>query len=232
MFNWSFKISRILWLKTDNYYKIEGAFSNFSCASIIIISKSSNILPLRWYWSRSLRGHDPQLTLDLDPGNQRLLILNPGLWMNVLPAVAALGATSRMQSWERNVVWDHLDGVPEWTQLKVFIYTCKFLVCRGGWKFHLVTTKTSLILSFLAYWTWPLPIFSGLPLSLIFPCPLCMRATFKFSSGKLLSLQTNRWCTWFLYLSFLPEDVSFSSDFPFWFCVCVCMLIYPLTSIF
>lgn len=119
------------------------------------------------------------LTLDLDPRQSETPHPQPGLWMYVLPAIAALGATSRMQSWESNVVWDHLDGVPEWTQLKVFIYTCKFLVCRGGWKFHLVTTKTRLILSFLAYWTWPLPIFSGLPLSLIFPCPLCMRATLE-----------------------------------------------------
>ena len=37
--------------------------------------------------------------------------------------------------------WDHPDGVHEWTQFKVFIYTFKFLVCQGGWKFHLVTTQ-------------------------------------------------------------------------------------------
>lgn len=55
-------------------------------------------------WWRSWRGHDRQLTHEMDWGKKRFLTPSPILGIYIPPTTFIPGAVSRMQPWERKVL--------------------------------------------------------------------------------------------------------------------------------
>ena len=78
--------------------------------------------------------------------------------------------------------WDHLDCIHDWTWLGI-LYKLLRLWQVGVEMYSSCHSRKVSYVNSLAYQTCHLPIWGGLPLSLVSPCPACMGA----------SLQTNCW---------------------------------------
>lgn len=137
-------------------------------------------------WRNSLRGCDHRLAQKLYLGNWRLLTSPspPILGMYILLTIPTLGAISRMQPWETNVLLRPSELCTWLNHLKASIQPLKVLEGRCRDLFILWLPKTTLYSNSLAYLNVHLRIWRGLPLSSVFPWPLCIWATFKFHLGN------------------------------------------------
>lgn len=120
----------------------------------------------------SWKGCDHLLTLELNPGNQRLLTHSPVLETFALHShsencLQGHGLESAV------CCWDHLDGIGDWIPLRFPPKLFRIPTGRCGDLLILQPPKTRLILS-SAYQTCHQPVWSGLPLSSVSPCPVCM----------------------------------------------------------
>lgn len=79
--------------------------------------------------------------------------------------------------------WDHLKWIGDQTQLRSQYELWRFF--RWVWRSTgLVVPMTCLVRNLLILLPLHLLIWSGLPLSLVSSCPLCMGASFRFHLGK------------------------------------------------
>lgn len=70
--------------------------------------------------------------------------------------------------------WDYLDGICDWTQLRPLYKLLRLWQMGGTINSSCSLPGQALDASFLAYLTYDLPIWNGLPLSSVSLCPLCV----------------------------------------------------------
>ena len=141
-------------------------------------------------WRRSLRGHDCQLTWELDPGNWRLLTPSPDLGRYNLPTDHTVGTIFKDTASREQCV---VETIRHWSQLRP-LYKLLILVGRYGDILVLWPPKTSLVSS-LAYWTCHL---SGVAcLFLQSPLAFCVWGPVSdFTQGSSQGFEPTIFCSW------------------------------------